>query len=415
MAEMDGISIVHFSSEDELLVETDGERRGLRLPRRSTAAVIIGALALVACGVFAVVGSRSQNLHRDNQVFSLRMLLESPAVHEVATHNIVKVQRRMTGSSLPKSDMHKIVKEQFAKIGAKIQQGSPKALDSTTISKTHHDAVVHMMRYLSDAQVQSIGLETAHAIRDAGSEDPEILKQHIVHKLAPQQRELKALHSAVFPPEVRDIFSKHNDRNDAFKELFEPKRLRLLKSFDDRWDQVLSTQAEKDDDKVEHARQLRFLDQTTTRAPLAVALDVMGIVGAVAQEVSVLLRMIKPLTKILPGSSDINLSPTATSAIGLVDALFNTISCELDAVQDDDNPIELASCPLMSGSAAFDMLRGVFAHTGLLGDNNAANGVQGEHGGPTNAALAAAAAGDPVKCVFYGNCGDTTTTTTAFR
>jgi len=408
---MDGI--VHFSSEDELLVETDGERRGLRLPRRSTAAVVIGALALVACGVVAVVGSRSQNLHRDNQVLSLRMLLESPAVHEVATHNIVKVQRRMMGSSLPKSDMHKIVKEQFAKIGAKIQQGSPEALDSTTISKTHHDAVVHMLRYLSDAQMQSIGLETAHAIRDAGSEDPEILKQHIVHKLAPQTGELRALHSAVFPPEVREMM-RHGDHNDAFKELFEPKRLRLLKSFDDRWDQLLSTHAEKDDENVEHARQLRFLDQTTTKAPLAVALDVIGIVGAVAQEVSVLLRMIKPLTKILPGSSDINLSPTATSAIGLVDALFNTISCELDAVQDDDNPIELASCPLMSGSAAFDMLRAVFAHSGLLGDNNAANGVQGEHGGPTNAALAAAAAGDPVKCVFYGNCGDTTTTTTAF-
>lgn len=410
LPEEHGVACGRWSCSDEETARNGLGGIAAKPSIRSIVAVGLGALVLVACATVALTGSPSSNA--DDKPMTLRMLLESPEVHDVSAKNIMKVQTRMLGQSGPSDGIHRAVAEKFMGVSHAIKDVDPDfahQLDTVTIQKKHHDAVVHMLRYLSDARVESIGIEVAHAIRDSKSEDPEVVKLHIARKLMPLKEELSGLHKEMFPAEVRELMTRNDD---GLKELLQPDRMRALKTFDDKWSERLASSPQKEAALV-HARQLHFLDATTTKAPLAVALDVVGIIGAIAQEVSVLLRMIKPLTKILPGSKDINLNPVATSAIGAVDAVFNTVSCELDAVQDDDNPLEMATCPMMSGSAAFDMMRSLFTTLNLLGDNKPGNGAQGEHAGAVNSTLAAAAASNHVTCVFYGNCGDTTTTTAA--
>jgi hypothetical protein len=407
------------SSEEGLLIEDSVDRRSVRFPRRRATAAVLGAIALVACVVVAFSGVRETS--ESEQHITLRNLLESPDVHNVAANNIIKVQRRMTGVSDDAADVHKVVSLHFGKITRSLQDSIPgfsQTLDTASIKKTHHDAVVHAMRYLSDSRLQSIGLDMAHAVRDAKTDDHDTLKSHIVAALAPRKAEMTAMQQEMFPAEVRKLYDEQNT-NVGFEDMLQPQKLRVMRSFDNSWDARITSH-----DEDGEARKLSFLDQTTTKAPLATALDVIGILGAVAQEVSVILRMIKPLTKIMPadGSHDLGISPMATTIIGFIDALFNTISCELDAAQDDDNPIEMVTCPLMSGSAAFDMMRLPLTHMGLLGDNVDPNGTprgqrdptwtQGEHSGPVNVTAAELAAGDSVLCIPYGNCGDTTSTTT---
>merc|ERR1711939_1224719 len=45
------------------------------------------------------------------------------------------------------------------------------------------------------------------------------------------------------------------------------------------------------------------------------------------------------------------------------------------------NPVEALGCPAMASSAGWDAMREMFTVTGVLGDNNAANGKQGNHEG----------------------------------
>jgi len=89
--------------------------------------------------------------------------------------------------------------------------------------------------------------------------------------------------------------------------------------------------------------------------------------------------MMRPLAKMV--GEDLNVDPRITSGLGAANYVTELATCELDAVQDAFNPVEMGACPVEYGSEAMDACRELFTLTGIMGDNNPTNGVQGNHNG----------------------------------
>lgn len=378
------------ASDEELLVEQERTQTSITTHWRRVGAGVFGAAALVACGVLAVVST-----FPGEDALTLRKLLSHPDVHDVVTSNIVK-----GGSAEKTGAIRQLVEQHFNQAGDDVTRSDPETANAP-ITSDQKAAVLHMMRYISDPRVQSIGVNVAHAIRDSGSEDPEVLRLQIAHKLAPRFAEMKRLHSEAFPARMRaSLGMKGGD----FEHVLSPNMIRILKTMDDSWDARFSPK--------EHDVTARLLLASTAggwgaaaaapagataAAPAGTmasgiggdttingidkAEEGLGISAAVVEEVSCLLRILKPTLKMF--GKDAGLPPQATSAIGAVDALLSIASCETKAAE-DSNPLEGAGCVASAGSAGMDSLREVFTLVGLLGDNNPANGVQGNHNdGPT--------------------------------
>jgi len=256
------------------------------------------------------------------------------------------------------------------------------------------------------------GVIVGHALRDSGSDDPEVMKQHVAKKLKPHRDELMSLYTEVMPKVIRN----RHDKGDYFEDLFsKPERVRILKSFGDGWDARLSG----DEEKKVVERQLQFrpaLFPTTTRHSLALSEEIIGAVAAMFQEAECLLHMVRPMTKIFPGAKDLNVNPMMTSGVGFGAAASGISACFLDAYEDEGNPFEAILCPLQSAGEIFDMFRQPLAMIGLLGDNNPSNGKQGNHNGGNERQGTLddySGAGDAAKdakgkwpaCFFWGNCG----------
>merc|ERR1712187_635857 len=116
-----------------------------------------------------------------------------------------------------------------------------------------------------------------------------------------------------------------------------------------------------------------------TDAPEGTAMNVVGLAGAAMEEAGTLLRIMKPIAKEM--GNDLNVPTDVTTGVGAANLAMEFGSCEIDAVADDMNPLELAACPVEFSSQAMDASRDVFTYLGLLGDNNPANGQQGNHNG----------------------------------
>merc|ERR1712228_295361 len=95
-----------------------------------------------------------------------------------------------------------------------------------------------------------------------------------------------------------------------------------------------------------------------------------------------MLRILRPCAKMF--GNDVNVPPMVTSAIGAATFAIGVADCEVNAMIDGDNPVEMAGCPMEFGSEGMDAMREVFTLTGLLGDNNPANGKQGNHNNGDN-------------------------------
>merc|ERR1712118_636178 len=117
--------------------------------------------------------------------------------------------------------------------------------------------------------------------------------------------------------------------------------------------------------------------QTTTDFQMGTAEEVLGVTGACLEEANAMLRIIRPMAKIF--GNDLNVDPKITSGIGAGTFLFGVADCELNAMIDNGNPIEMAGCPMEFGSEGFDACREFLAMAGILGDNDASSGQQGNH------------------------------------
>lgn len=218
---------------------------------------------------------------------------------------------------------------------------------------------------------------------------------------------MRRLYYEVIPDPMRRLLG----HGGGFEHLLTPERVRRMRTVDNGWKSYLSKNRLAASQRITHdvGKSTRRLASSEgawnlgglgtvggsliqvpsqdsdgassppAEGPVLRAEEAVGIVGAVAEEADMLLRIIRPLCKMF--QHDLNVPPMVTSGIGAVDFILETVTCELNAYIDRLNPVEVVGCPLEFGSQGFDALREVFALTGILGDNDPTNGKQGNHNG----------------------------------
>jgi hypothetical protein len=211
--------------------------------------------------------------------------------------------------------------------------------------------------------------------------------------------EVMQLHMEMYPKDspLRSLVS-HGGFSQGRLDL---KRIRMLRTVSNAWDKLYHGE---DDGMAPNDRKLQtayanpfgtgggsasasFEDAgpsfgtgiQATDAPEGITLNTLGMMGAVMEEARTILDLSRGLSK--ETGSDLNVDPDITTGIGAADFAMEFGACEADAAADDFNPLELAACPVEFSSQAMDAGRDVFTYLGLLGDNNPANGEQGNHNG----------------------------------
>jgi hypothetical protein len=202
--------------------------------------------------------------------------------------------------------------------------------------------------------------------------------------------EYMELHREMYPD--GSPLRQMGEQGDGLSDLLTPKRIELMKSASDDWD--IHFEAPEQERDLLSTRKLQGYasligggggasagagDALTTAAPMGMAEMGLAIPTAVLSEATCLLRMMRPLSKLV--GEDLNVPPTVTTGLGAANYVTEIATCEMDAANDDFNPLEMASCPAEYGSEAMDACRDLFTVTGLMGDNNPTNGVQGNHNG----------------------------------
>eukprot|EP00929_Paragymnodinium_shiwhaense_P078885 TRINITY_DN4093_c0_g1_i1.p1 TRINITY_DN4093_c0_g1~~TRINITY_DN4093_c0_g1_i1.p1 ORF type:complete len:492 (+),score=124.09 TRINITY_DN4093_c0_g1_i1:76-1476(+) len=399
-----------------------------------------------------IVATTPAAVPSDATKLSARMLFESPAIHDVATENVMSIKSRIPQSRKSREEVRHLVAKTFKDIVQNMQQQAPEmyeALEKTELTQQHHEGIVYMMRYLKDPRVMQLGLDTAKAIQEAKSDDEDVLTHHIKSKLQNRAKEIQEIYTSM-PGSLQDLATSRP--GDGFKSIFKPKKLQALKTLGGRWyEQFTQVPAETDDERrlvfgnyaTPHSSQpstFSFANpaQHPTTPPYGhstmyqqpppahswlqhgashsyhVAEEVLGIIGTAVAEADTMVRIINPLEKIFPGAHDLEIPPWVTTALGGGDFALQMADCEMDAVA-DKNAEEMIGCPAMGASAGFDMMREPFTLMGLLGDNNKGNGHQGNHAGHSakqgifddgrdGMEMKKEAAGHFPACLFWGNC-----------
>eukprot|EP00929_Paragymnodinium_shiwhaense_P002877 TRINITY_DN10318_c0_g4_i1.p1 TRINITY_DN10318_c0_g4~~TRINITY_DN10318_c0_g4_i1.p1 ORF type:complete len:478 (-),score=118.95 TRINITY_DN10318_c0_g4_i1:314-1747(-) len=407
-------------------------------------AALAGAAVVGTSGALLLKPSSARPETADKPKLTARSLFESPAVHDAATENVMKIKSRVPQSQKSREEVRHIVGKAFSDIVDTMREKDPHmfdALERTELTQEHHDGIVHMMRYLRDPRVMQIGLDTAKAMQEAKSDDEEVLKDHIKTKLKGRAKEIQDIYMEM-PPSLQAVAMSHP--GDGFKSIFQPKKRQALKTLGGKWYEQFTQVPPAVE--AESARRLVWgnyaapayahpatrmggfmptygapMNQPVQHSwvqhvphPYQVAEEALSIIGTCFAEADTMLRMINPLEKVMPGGHDLEIPPWVTTAVGGGDFLFQNVDCELDAVA-DANMEEGIGCPAMSSSAGFDMMREPMTLLGLLGDNNPANGHQGNHAGhnarqgifddnASSKEMKKEAQGHWPMCMFWNNC-----------
>eukprot|EP00929_Paragymnodinium_shiwhaense_P078890 TRINITY_DN4093_c0_g2_i1.p1 TRINITY_DN4093_c0_g2~~TRINITY_DN4093_c0_g2_i1.p1 ORF type:complete len:465 (+),score=134.25 TRINITY_DN4093_c0_g2_i1:86-1480(+) len=460
--------MVHYSeAEVSGFLDVEGQdpidgdvRRPWRL--RHALAAMAGVAAVGTCGAVLMQQSMAP-AEVPQPTLTARSLLESPAIHDVAAENVMNIKSRIPQSQKTREEVRHLVELTFKDMVKKMRDGAPEMysrLDNIELTQEHHDGVVHMMRYLKDPRVMQLGVDTAKAIRDAKSQDEDVLKKHIVDKLRERADTVRDIWMEM-PPSVQDFATSRP--GDGFKSVLQPGKLKRLQTVGGKWyDQFTTSAATATPDTAapvseKTVSQRRLFWNTQPQAYHAgaagyafpaqgqqgqmtglpqfaspfvqqghswvqhgishqykVAEEVLSIIGTAIGEADTMVRMINPLEKVMPGGHDLKIPPWVTTALGGADFMFQCADCEMDAAA-DTNAEEALGCPAMSASAGFDMMREPFTLMGILGDNNPGNGAQGNHAGhaSTAGAVSKGAGGQEMKkeacghfpmCMLFNNC-----------
>lgn len=287
-----------------------------------------------------------------------------------------------------------------------------------------------------------LGVDTAAALREAGSDSRNAQAKAVYDKLMPRKAEIRSLYDEIVPKHMQEIL-KYKP-GDGFKTMLEPKTAKLLKTvsgtYYDQFTSPEKTVAATDrrlygalaGQMAQHlpAAAPAFAGANPAAHPLMTpmhpagpswqyhdmsgpykkALEALGIISTAAAEADTVVRIINPICK--EYNHDLMINPAITTGVGAADLVFQVVDCELDAFE-DKNPLEGLGCPAMSGSAAFDAARELFTATGVLGDNNPKNGEQGNHEGESSVhegIFDDSPEGEAVEhsfpmCIVMGKCG----------
>lgn len=369
-----------FTSDEELLSDSR-DVEASTMSRRQSVLLALGSLALLGCvtmtySLWAPMPTSDRKNAPIPAAHTARTLMESEDFAELATSNIMRARSDYYGPS-DRARVRAQVNEGIAH-ARKLLTNNPHAsstLDSVRLSAEERGAVFKVLGHITDPRVQRLGLHVAHAVQSSPSENPAIMKEHIIKSMQQDLPEVRKLSNEIIPAQVRHLWA--SSAQDWDMDL-NAEKVRILKSFGKTWEERLNPSRTH----TQQPRRLQVYASTTAPtggAALVKSEEALGIVTAVVDQLRAMWDIMRPMAKIF--GKDINMNVWATSGVGAGAAVFKLVSCALDGVADGYNMVELASCPLQVGSEGMDAIRGMLAMMGVLGDNNPKNGEQGAHNG----------------------------------
>lgn len=360
---------------------------------RYTLAAVLGAAALAGCGAMVSM----KNTQEAPKKLTARMLFESDAIHKAAADNVLESHAKLKGAEKTEQEVREIVAKTFRNIIDQMKTVDPAtwhALESAEMTQEQHDTIAHVLKSLKDPRVMQLGLETGKALREAGSDDRNTQAKAVYDKLMPRSAEIAALYDEIIPKHMQEVFKFKG--GEGFKNILKPENAKVLKTVGGTYYDDFTKP-----EKTIMDRRLQFYNPAGANPAasgaipqppagpsymyhgestgMQKALEALGIIGTATAEADTVVRIINPICKEF--NHDLAINPMIVTGIGAADFMFQVADCELDAVADHMNPVEALGCPAMASSAGFDAAREMFTLTGVLGDNNPANGHQGNHEG----------------------------------
>eukprot|EP00927_Polykrikos_kofoidii_P051192 TRINITY_DN44999_c0_g1_i1.p1 TRINITY_DN44999_c0_g1~~TRINITY_DN44999_c0_g1_i1.p1 ORF type:complete len:397 (-),score=63.50 TRINITY_DN44999_c0_g1_i1:188-1273(-) len=317
-----------------------------------------GAAALIGCVIVALSSSRS--VSQNHGVITARMLLDNPAVHAVASDNLLSFN---TVDGVQEETLRARIGDNIRSIGVVIDTKLPRlshVMQSVSITEDQVRAVLRAMQYMRDPRVQLVGLDVAHVIRDANTTDPTALRVLINERLSSRMRELKPLVEELMQGLLVIPFSETSTSLDG---ILEPSRIELLKTASDSWTDQLTIHAEAPIGKRSSPRLLLEKRNPTEKEQMRTSQQAIGSVGAAFEEVMSIFRIIQPITTLF--GKNIDLPPLVISIIGALDFALEVTSCALGAASRGESMKSIV-CPAMFASAGFDALRAIAVMLGYI-------------------------------------------------
>lgn len=293
---------------------------------------------------------------------SARMLFESPELAATGAEQLMTAGQSHGGlTDQDRALVHAVTKHGFGNISLKLQHDNPELaqkLDSVRLSPQQRDAVLGVVRHMSDNRVQSIGVELATILREFmnTTSDRDGVKVRILESLRPKLTELRRLRDEVVPEALRG----QNTNSNGLRLSLNPDRMRVVKTFTGGWkfEYSMSTPARLGSEGVasvvERRRRLRgagareLQEQEDERKRFAIA-------GGVVEQARVVLDLFKEILG--KGGDQVEVPSWVTSLDGHKAPFFSDlVGCVMSGFGDLPHMI---SCPMKFASAGIDVFASI--------------------------------------------------------
>mmetsp|Transcript_125091 Transcript_125091/g.324948 ORF Transcript_125091/g.324948 Transcript_125091/m.324948 type:complete len:403 (-) Transcript_125091:257-1465(-) len=324
--------------------------------------VFIGLVALTAYAATHVSeipppgGALAQVQHFADTI-SARMLLESPELAAIGADQLMAAGQRHGGlTHADRSMVHTVTKYGFGNISRSLHVRNPELaqqLDSVRLSPQQRDAVLGVVRHMSDLRVQNIGVQIATVLREFmnTTEDRDGVKVRILKTLNPKLTEIRRLRDEVLPEALRGSGSAPGSH--GLRVTLNPERMRIVKTFTDGWKLEYSMSAPARLSQQTQRRRLRGGADAATHE------DDQGkrfaIAGGVVEQARVVLVLFKEILG--KGGQNFEVPSWVTSLDGhKAPFISDLIMCVHDSFGDLAHMI---GCPMKFASAGLDVFSSI--------------------------------------------------------
>jgi len=295
---------------------------------------------------------------------SARMLFESPELAAMGADQLMAAGQRHGGlTHMDRSMVHAVTKSGFGNISLMLQSKNPelaRKLDLVQLSPQQREAVLGVVRHMSDLRVQNIGVELATILREFmnTTSDRNVVKVRILESLQPKLTQIRRLRDEVVPQALRDPTQEPDSHE--LRVTLNPERMRVVKTFTDGWkfEYSMSAPARLSSSSGPASavvqRRLRggpagsSEHEENEKKRFAVA-------GGVVEQARVVLDLFKEILG--KGGEEVEVPSWVTSLDGHKAPFFSDlIGCVIDGLGDLTHMI---SCPMKFASAGIDVFSSI--------------------------------------------------------
>lgn len=346
---------------------------------KTRVAALTGCLALAACLALTATSWQHADAADVQQPHTARSVLESDELADAATDNVMKSGRMLIQES-QREHVRSKTRQYFRDLTEGLQKKDPEGLgvlEKIRMSDEQKGAVVRSLASLTDPRVQRLGLYVAKAVRESPTGDQADIERRVKDTLSPHIEEIRQLEEDFHLQPLRELMGGGGLLKDWHLDL-DPGRIQVLKTFGDDWKLKIASSTPAVGQAAE-AGARRLQDTSATASPLHRADEAFAIIKMIFDQARTVLGIVRQAAPMF--GKDLNVNTWITSAIGIADFLFETVSCELDGADQGMKPVQMAICPLASSSAGMDAMRWMLGFVGILPDNIPEDGHTGNHAG----------------------------------